>query len=103
LEKGGARFSTWHIHRDGYPSCFYIRIEIVNNQSGKVTNDLAASNRNAEPYNRWFNYPWLTYFAQWENDSQFIVTGGLLGEGFHETSVDAKTGRIIKSTIWHPK
>jgi hypothetical protein len=56
-----------------YTSCYYNRISITNNRRGKVTDNLTASNWNAEPYNRWFSGPTVMWFARWESDSQFVV------------------------------
>jgi hypothetical protein len=48
-----------------YTSCFYTRIRVVNNHTGKVIDDLAAYNWNTRPYNRGFSCPCSTRFVGW--------------------------------------
>src|SRR5918999_6130 len=50
-----------------YSSCFSNRISITNNQRGKVTDDLAAINRNTYLLDRWFFCPSTTRFLGWKS------------------------------------
>lgn len=87
-----------------YTSCFFTRIyifkNITNDRVAIITDDLAASNRDAQPYNTWFFCPCATRFLGWKSDSRFtILIKNRLEEGLYEYSVDAATGRILQDSL----
>jgi hypothetical protein len=101
-----------------HTSCSFNSIEIVHNQSGKVTSNLAARNWNIKPYNNWSYCPCTTRFSGWENDTHFAITihsriiesrknkipnrsgvGVVVFREVYMASVDAETGQLLEYSV----